>query len=185
MGASTSHNRPAHLDRVSIDHERWVSIRPIERTDAAGLSDFYARLSPESRRRRFLSCGDAPVANVGRLADSPGLVGVMREAGPNDGAIVAHASIHPDVHGSAEVAFAVADELQGLGVGRSLVAMTLKRARRLGAAQVTATMLADNASMRHLLRTTGAPILFDRLAAGTEDLALVLSGAPVRRSIAA
>ena len=185
MDARTSHNGPVLPDEVSIDRERWVSIRPIERTDASGLSDFYTHLTPESLRRRFLSCGDAALARVGRLADSPGLVGVLREPGPSDGAIVAHASIQPDGHGSAEVAFAVTDEFQGLGLGRRLVAVTLERARRLGVGQVTATMLAENAPMRHLLLNAGAPILFDQLSSGIEELGLVLGGQPVRRSIAA
>src|SRR6187551_3659883 len=34
-----------------------VAIRPVRRSDATGLIDFYAGLSPESRRRRFLTGG--------------------------------------------------------------------------------------------------------------------------------
>ena len=118
MDATTSHERPIFPMRVNIGPDQWVSIRPIERADASALSDFYERLSPESRRRRFLSCCIGSLSLMTRLAAAPGFVGILREAGPLDGAIVAHASIQPDAPGSAEVAFAVADEVQGHGLGR-------------------------------------------------------------------
>ncbi len=182
MNAVSSQDRPILPIRVGIDHERWVSIRPIERADASALSDFYARLSPESRRRRFLCVGIAPLALVQGLAAAPGFVGILRERGPLDGGIVAHASILPDGHGSCEVAFAVADEVQGHGLGKRLVAMVLERARSLHMARVTASTLTGNAPMRHLLVAAGYPILADRIDAGVEEIVLDPGAA---RSIAA
>jgi hypothetical protein len=86
---------PVDPPTEGADHrDRWVSIRPIELTDAAGLSDFYARTSPESRRR-FLSCSRLSEAALGRRFTHPGgegFLAVVDEAGPNDGAIVAHAA---------------------------------------------------------------------------------------------
>jgi GNAT superfamily N-acetyltransferase len=172
MDAISSHEQPMIPMRVNIGPEQWVSIRPIERADASALSDFYARLSPESRRRRFLSCGIAPLSRVPRLAAAPGFVGILREAGPLDGAIVAHASIQPDAPASAEVAFAVADEVQGHGLGRRLMAMVLEGARALHLDRVTATMLPDNAPMRRLLVGAGHPIMADRIDAGVEEIVL-------------
>jgi acetyltransferase len=172
MDATTSHERPVFPMRVNIGPEQWVSIRPIERADASGLSDFFARLSPESRRRRFLTCGTAPMAMVPRLAAADGFVGILREPGPLDGCIVGHASIQPDGPGSGEVAFAVSDEVQGHGVGGRLVALVLERARSLHMARVTATMLAENTPMRHLLVEAGYSILADRIDAGVEEIVL-------------
>jgi GNAT superfamily N-acetyltransferase len=172
MNAVSSQVRPIPPSRVEIDHERWVSIRPIERADASALSDFYARLSPESRHRRFLCFGGAPVSLVPGLAKAPGFVAILHEPGPLDGGIVAHASIQPDGHGSGEVAFAVADEVQGHGVGKRLVTMVLERARALHMAQVTASLLAGNAPMRHLLVDAGYPLLADRVDAGVEEIVL-------------
>jgi RimJ/RimL family protein N-acetyltransferase len=169
---ATTDDRP---QPVRIDGTRWVSIRPIDRADAPGLSDFYAMLSTESRRLRFLSRGPVPAAITAKLADAPGLVGVLYEPGPRDGAIVAHASIHPDSGGCAEVAFAVADELQGRGLGASLVRRVLAEARQLGMTRVSATMAAENAPMRHLLRDAGPPVLRDRLDAATEEIVLELA----------
>lgn len=172
MNAITSQDRPTLPIRVEIDRERWVSIRPIERADASDLSDFYARLSPESRRRRFLCFGTAPLALVPAFAEGVGFVGILREQGPLDGGIVAHASIEPDGHGSGEVAFAVADEVQGNGLGKRLVRMVLDQARAAHVARVTASMLSGNAPMRHLLVAAGYPILADRIDAGVEEIVL-------------
>ena len=180
MDAVTPHAGSILPLRVSIDRNRWVSIRPIERSDASALSDFFARLSVESRHRRFLSCGTAPLpAMTARFADAYGFVGILREPGTLDGAIVAHASLQPDGPGSAEVAFAVADELQGLGIGRRLVAMVLEDARRRGLRRVTATLLAENAPMRHLLRDAGRPVMADRIDAGVEEIVLDLDATRV------
>lgn len=159
MDASSSHTGSIFPTRVGIDRNRWVSIRPIERSDASDLFDFYSRLSAESRRRRFLSSGVAPSpAMTARLAGAPGFVGVLRAPGSLDGAIVAHASLQSDGLGSAEVAFAVADELHGHGIGRRLVTLVLEHARALRVGQVGATMLAENTPMRHLLRDAGPPV---------------------------
>ena len=175
ISQATTDDRP---QQVRIDGTRWVSIRPIDRADAPGLSDFYGRLSPESRRLRFLSGGSVPSASVtAKLAEAPGLVGVLHEPGPRDGTIVAHASIHPDCGGCAEVAFAVADELQGRGLGATLVQRALAGARQLGMTRVSATMAAENAPMRHLLRDAGSPVLRDRLDAATEEIVLELAAA--------
>ena len=180
MDAITSHAESSLPTRVGIDRNRWVSIRPIERSDASALSDFYARLSIESRRKRFLSCGPAPsTATTARLAGAGGFVGILREPGALDGAIVAHASLQPDGPFSGEAAFAVADELQGRGIGRRLVASVLEDARRRGLRRLTATMLAANTPMRHLLRDAGPPVVADRIDAGVEEIVLGLDEASV------
>lgn len=176
MDAITSHDRPAPSERKELGHERWVSIRPIERRDASALSDFYAHLSLESRRRRFLSCGSRlDRAFVDRLAAAPGIVAVLRERGPDDGAIVAHASVQPDGEGGAELAFAVADRFQGLGIGRRLVGLALRQAQAMGSRRATATLLAENAPMRHLLIDAGTPVVTDRIDAGVEEIVLGLT----------
>ena len=165
--------------RVPIGDGRWVSIRPIEPSDAPGLTDFYARLSPESRRRRFL--GTPPpldgallqrFTNVGQ-----GFVGILSERGPHDGAVVAHASVQAIGDGAAEVAFTVADELQGRGIGRQLVGMALELARERGATTATATLLAGNVPMRRLVQSAGRPIVADVLDAGVEEMTLSLAPA--------
>ena len=175
MDAMTSHTRPIPPLRHRIDGNRWVSIRPIERADAAGLSDFYARLSPESRHRRFLSCGTRPDADLGRVfteGDGSGFVGILDEPGPNDGAVVAHASIQSDDEDSAEIAFAVADEFQGNGIGTALMRAVVQHAGRAGLRRLNAILFATNVPMRRLLGNAGCAIRSDIVDFGVEEVAL-------------
>ncbi|HJP71576.1 MAG TPA: GNAT family N-acetyltransferase [Candidatus Limnocylindria bacterium] len=176
MNEMTTRARPIGPRRVAIDDGRWVSIRPIERSDAPGLSDFYARLSPDSRRRRFL--GSAPGLDGGLLhaftEDGQGFVGILGERGPRDGAVVAHASVQAVRGAEAEMAFTVADELQGRGIGRELLSMALELAEARGLTTATLTLLAENVPMRRLVQCAGRPIVADDLDAGVEEITLRL-----------
>ena len=177
MRTAISHARGSSDQRVPVGDHRWVSIRPIERSDAAGLSAFYARLSAESRRRRFLG----PIATVDPaliaqfVTPGDGIVGVLREPGPNDGAIVAHASVQGVGRARAEVAFAVADELHDRGLGRELVDAAIRLARGRGLWRVSASLYADNAPMRRLLRDPAREIVSDVIEDGVEEIELRLA----------
>jgi len=169
---------PLHR-RVDIDDGRWVSIRPIQPADALGLSDLYDGLSLESRRRRFLGSAPMPTDRlVARFARAGhGLVAVLGEPGPRDGAVVGHATVHGDGRGDAEVAFAVADELQGHGIGRALVDEAVQLARACGVRRLSATLFAENVPMRRLLRGARCPILTDHVEAGIEEITLAVEAA--------
>lgn len=174
MAAIATHTTAAPRRR-EIDRHRWVSIRPIERADAPGLSDFYARLSPESARRRFLSCGHRSAHDLADMFtehEGEGFVGILGEAGPNDGAVVAHCSAQPDGEGGAEVAFAVADELQGGGIGEALMEAAVQHARQRGLSRLTAALFAENIPMRRLLLGAGCATLSDTVEMGVEEITL-------------
>jgi GNAT superfamily N-acetyltransferase len=166
--------------RVQIDGGRWASIRPIERSDAPALFDFYAALSPESFRRRVLG-SSRPVA--ARLATTfventgEGLIATLVEPGPHDGAVVGHAAVLADGHGGAEIAIAVADDVQGFGIGRALMADAVALARQRGLAEVSASLFADNIPMRRLLRRAGCEVRSDTTDAGVEEISLDLRAA--------
>lgn len=66
--------------------------------------------------------------------------------------VARYAVTTPDV---AEIAFAIGDELQGQGLGRTLVEALLEEGRSAGIERFTATTLADNAAALGLLRATG------------------------------
>jgi len=177
MDAIVSHARSFPHKEEGIGADRWVSIRPIERTDAPGLSEFYAGLSPESRRRRFLGSGRRSGAELARAftqRDGEGFVAILGERGPNDGAIVGHATLQPDGTGGAEVAFAVADELQGRGVGRRLMGAIVAEARSAGLRRLNATLFADNAAMRQLLRGAAGTVVSDEIDTGVEEIVLAV-----------
>ena len=178
MNQTTTQAPTMTAPRMSVGTGRWVSIRRIERSDASGLSDFYSHLSGESRRRRFL--GSTPVVAAELVhrftAQGEGLVGVLCEQGPRDGAIVAHATVQPVGEGEAEMSFAVAEELQGRGVGSALVREALDLARAGGFDRATAILLADNAPMRRLLSRAGT-VIADDLEAGVEEITVSLDRA--------
>ncbi len=180
MDAITYQVRSIPPRRERTDGKRSVLIRPIEGSDAAALSDFYARLLPESKRRRFLGYGnlDGALARAFTEREGEGFVGILDEPGPNDGQLVAHASLQPDGLGGAEIAFAVADELQGHGIGSALMESVVEHARQLGLRRLSATMFADNTPMRRLLRGAGCEIVLDQSDAGTEEIALAVCRLP-------
>jgi GNAT superfamily N-acetyltransferase len=87
---------------------------------------------------------------------------------------VAHASVQSLGDAEAEIAFAVADELQGQGIGRQLMSMALELARARGLRTATATLLAENVPMRRLVQRADLPIVADHLDAGVEEITLSL-----------
>jgi len=164
--------------REPVDPAHRVSIRPIERVDAEGLSDFYAGLSERSRRQRFLGATRPPAAEqIAGLVRTPGVVAVLVDHGPRDGAIVGHASIHPDGSGGGEAAFAVADELQGHGLGSQLMVAILAHARALGIHRLNADLYVDNVPMRCLLVHSGRALASDDIDTGIEEITLDLDRA--------
>jgi len=163
MNVIATRARPAGYGPVRAPRRSRVSVRPIEASDAGDLSAFYAGLSDESRRRRFLGTvrGISPdqawafAATDHRASD--GFVAVAHEAGPNDGRIVGHLCLVPDGEGGNEVAVAVADVFQGRGIGRQLMAAAVESARRRHVPALTLSLFADNAVMRRLALGAGLP----------------------------
>jgi GNAT superfamily N-acetyltransferase len=136
-----------------------LRIRRLGSQDRDGLAQLFARLSPKSRYRRYLS--PKPVLTPRELAyltDTDDLHHVALAAvDTRDGSIVGvgryvRSSDRPCV---AEVAFEVADELQSMGIGTRLAAELVQRARANGLAILTATTLWENASARALLKGRG------------------------------
>ena len=154
-----------------------VSIRAIDRSDADDLSDLYLSLSPASRRSRFLgTIRDDAIREVARrLADEPGLVAVLDEPGPRDGALVGHIALLPAGADTAELAIVVADAAQGHGIGTRLVRAAADEARRLGLHRIVASTFADNARMRRLLLHAGWPVERDAIDACVEEIELAVA----------
>ncbi len=132
-----------------------VFFRHMQPDDKGRLAEGLARLSPESRHRRFLMPkprfssselrylteidGFDHVAIVAVLAEDPDVfVGVAR-----------YVRLTEDPT-TAEAAIVVADGLQGQGLGRQLGRRLADEARRAGVERFTATLLGDNAASHRL-----------------------------------
>jgi RimJ/RimL family protein N-acetyltransferase len=133
-----------------------IRFRPIGSHDHAGLAGLFNRLSFESRRKRFLT----PKIELTRseLAFFTDVDHVSHEAivavDQGDDSIVGVARYvsFPDRPGVADVAFEVADERQGMGIGTELARRLLERARANGITLLTAATLSENRPARALLR---------------------------------
>lgn len=134
-------------------HLRFRTLGSDDRDRLAGL---FARLSFESRRRRFLS--PKPALSTRELAFLTDIDHVSHEAiaavDQRDASIVGVARyVHvADRLGVADVAVEVADEIQRMGVGTELVARLVDRARANGITLLTATTLWENRPARALMR---------------------------------
>jgi protein lysine acetyltransferase len=123
------------------------------------LAALFARLSPESRRRRFL--GPKPGLSARELSYLTDVDHCWHEAlvgiDERDGSIVGVARYAGllDRPGAADTAIVVADELQRHGIGGALGLRLIKRARANRFEVLTATTLWDNHPARGLLRRLG------------------------------
>jgi protein lysine acetyltransferase len=171
--------------RLALVGGRRLHIRQLDPNDVDRLAGLFARLSPDSRYRRFLSpkprleprelayltnldyVDHDALAAVDRDRDS--IVGVARYARDRSRPSAAH------------IAFAVADELHGLGIGTMLTELIVQRARENGYELLIATTLWDNRPARALLRRLG----FRARASdqGIVDLELSLGAGPRSLSV--
>lgn len=164
-----SDDRPAPIDPRStstaaaetlvLADDTRLRLRPINSDDRRGLAGLFARLSAESRRRRFL--GPKHHLTPRELTYLTDVDHTLHEAivaiDECDGAIVgvgryAHVADRPGV---AEVAIAVTDDLQRGGIGTELARRAVERARANGFTLLTATTLWENRPARAVLRRLG------------------------------
>jgi GNAT superfamily N-acetyltransferase len=135
-----------------------VHLRPIRGTDDAGLLALYDRLSPESLYFRFFAVPDKDAGRAAYLThvDYEKRYAVVAEVA---GAIVGVArweslADRPD---HAEVAFTVADDLQGRGLGGILFRRLAVLAQARGIAVFEAEVLKNNERMLRVFEKTGLP----------------------------
>ena len=145
---------------VLLRDGRTLRLRPPHATDVEAVLEFFSRLSERSFYQRFHG---APQIGP-RLAepfiepdwdDRGSYVGVV--AGPEgEERIVALASYTRlrDVS-TAEVAFAVADELQGHGLGTRLLEQLARRAHEVGIERFVAEVMPDNGPMMRVFDGCG------------------------------
>ncbi len=155
-GALLRASRAAATDLLVLANGTCLRVRSIGPDDRDGLSQLFARLTPESRRRRFLSPKlELTPRELAYLTD---IDHVEHEAiaavDQRDGSIVGVARYVRVAYrsGVAEVAVEVADELQSMGVGTELAKRVVRRARANGFTLLTATTLWENRPARALLR---------------------------------
>jgi GNAT superfamily N-acetyltransferase len=151
-----------------------VRLRFIEPGDKALLARGLERLSPGSRRRRFLAPKSAfGAAELRYLTEVDGHDHVAIVAVCEDDtsmlAGVARYVRSAQRPAEAEVAFLVADELQGLGLGRALGHALADVARVHGVRRFTASLLGTNVAARRLFASIARRVSTE-YEAGIADL---------------
>lgn len=149
---------------AGADHPHWtdtlrdgshVLIRPIHAADAALEKAFIERLSPVSRRYRFLgSIGEPGDELLRRLTDidyrrDAAFVALVHRDGEKREVGVSRFSLGADGR-TCECAVTVADEWQHKGLGVVLMRHLIEVARARGIRSMVSYDAADNAAMREL-----------------------------------
>jgi acetyl coenzyme A synthetase (ADP forming)-like protein len=136
-----------------------VHLRPVRAADEAALLELFEGLGSDSRTFRFFSGASDLAAAARQLADVDyeqryGLVATRGDGGRP----VGHGTYLGTAPGRAEVAFAVADELQGQGLGTILLAHLAEVAQAAGIEVFFAEVLPQNHRMVEVFRESGFPV---------------------------
>jgi GNAT superfamily N-acetyltransferase len=163
---------------ISLHDGTDVVIKPQTPDDRQPLAEFFARLSPTSRYQRFFT-GMPPKLPSGMMSalsnvDGERHVGLLAW---RDGQVVGAARYvrREDAPAVADVAFTVADELQGNGLGRLLMRELQAHAARRGVTRFTFDVLATNDAALAVARTLGARL--ERNGTTIEGVIYIDSGA--------
>jgi GNAT superfamily N-acetyltransferase len=141
-----------------------VVVRPQTREDRPHLAELFAGLSPRSRYQRFFT--GMPPKLPSRILDALSNVDGERHVGlvaVRGSRIVGAARYfrRADAPGVADVAFTVADELQGNGLGRLLMQELQAHAARRGITRFAFDVLATNDAALAVARLLGARLRRD------------------------
>ena len=134
-----------------------VHVRPVRAEDEEAIHEFLESLHPESRMFRFFSVATDLRAVARSMVDVDysrryGLVAIR------DQTVVGQGLYFGDGPDDAEVAFAVADRLQGKGLGTLLLAHLAEVACENGISVFWAEVMPQNHRMLEVFRESGFPV---------------------------
>ena len=146
-----------------------VLIRPARPADAEAVRAMHAALSPDNLYLRFFSMSPH---NAEREAER-----VCRKPAPDHAALLAWlgdrlvgvASYEPSEPGTAEVAFAVPDDMHGRGIATLLLEHLVSAARERGLRAFTAEALLENQPMLGVFAAAGLPV-YRQMTEGVVEL---------------
>jgi acyl-CoA hydrolase/GNAT superfamily N-acetyltransferase len=151
-----------------------VMLRPVKISDEPLLKDFFYSLSDTSMYRRFMSIRrDMPHERLQTYCiidhTKEMVILAVVQKGRMEQVVGVGQYWIDDRNHSAEVAFAVRDDLQKRGIGSELMEYLTFLAKRSGLMGFTAEVLSDNEPMMHLFRNQGFD-LEKRLESGSYSL---------------
>ena len=168
-----------YVERVTLRDGTEVVLRLVQPDDKALLREGFARLSPESRYRRFFTPKNELTPDELRyLTEIDQVQHVAIGATSADGAHglgVARFIALAGEPGSAEAAVAVTDDVQGRGLGSLLLQRLVAAARERGVERFVFEMLGSNTGMADLVRAL-APAATCAIDHGVMRMELALPG---------
>jgi acetate---CoA ligase (ADP-forming) len=147
---------------VALRGGQRVRVRPVLASDRAAVVEFLHHLSRESLELRFFSAVTVEVVTAEILSGTarPDRLSLIAEtSGEVPSRIVGHAEYVRSTTDPtrAEVAFLVADDHQGLGVGTLLLRQLARHARSVGVRTFDALVLSENRAMLDMFSGAGFP----------------------------
>lgn len=145
------------LDRAELDRfGSVVHVRDLVPDDLPAVQRLLSTLSPRSVYQRFLTAAPDRDSYSAVLVDPRTTADAV--VAVEEGAVVGIASTHPLPGDCAEFAEAVADPLQGHGLGTLLLEALAQRSAARGLRRLQGEMLTANAQMVEVLRHAGLEV---------------------------
>ena len=144
---------------IRLSDGQKVMLRVAAPADVPRIAELYAGLSPASFRLRFFSGRPKPalLARLARIDVAPGAVSLMAMT-PGSDRLVAEARYVPTAEDVGELAVAVLDDFQGLGLGRLMLSALIDHAKASGLERLSAIVNITNDTMLHLLTRYGTAL---------------------------
>ena len=144
---------------IRLRDGRYIMLRVAAPADVPRIAELYAGLSADSFRRRFHSGRPKPVllARLARIDVAPGTVSLIAIT-PGSERLAAEARYVPTAEDAGELALAVLDDFQGLGLGRLMLSALIDHAKAAGLERLSAIVNITNETMLHLLTRYGSAL---------------------------
>ena len=154
-----------HEGRLTLKDGMEVFIRPIQSTDNDLIIDLFNRISPRSRYKRFL--GNMPALPEDMLHQFThvdyktgfALVALIEENGIQT-IIAVGRYMHDPLEDNTDLALAVRDDWQNLGLGKALLTRIITIAKENGISRFTSMMDTRNTIMEKILRDLGYEVKY-------------------------
>ncbi len=151
---------PVNLEAdVVLRDGSTAHLRPVRRADEDALFELFEGLGRDSRTFRFFSAGSDLRATAKQMADVDyvGRHGIIATRGEKEN-LIGHGAYVKTAKGTAEVAFAIADQMQDQGLATLLLAHLAEVARENGIGVFFAEVLPQNHRMIGVFRESGFPV---------------------------
>jgi acetyltransferase len=155
------HPYPSHLTTKWVQPDGTeITVRPIKPEDADLEVEFFSKLSPETKYRRFMNTmRELPPAMVARLTQidydrEMAFVATLDEDGREVEIGVCRYAVNPDGE-SCEFAIVVADDWQHRGLARKLMGTLIETARNKGLQYMNGVFLSNNERMLKFVQSLG------------------------------